>query len=77
MSDLRKIIDRTWSTGGQVFRTLYVDSGTKNPRDLFGLVDDAQLAQHIVDVHNWWLDMKKLSDDDRRWLREHGEDDGT
>jgi hypothetical protein len=46
-----------WRVGTQVGRTLYVDhgDGEKHPEQLFGLVDTAELAAHIVAVHNQWL----------------------
>ncbi len=50
-------VRRFWRCGGQVGRTLYVDHGVgeKDPALLFGLVDSAEIAAHIVEVHNWWL----------------------
>lgn len=51
-------INRPWRIGKQVGRTLYRDSGTKDPADLFGMVDDKHIAEHIVEVHNWWLDQR-------------------
>lgn len=46
-----------WRCGGQVGRTLYVDHAgeAKDPTLLFGLVDTADIAAHIVEIHNWWL----------------------
>lgn len=59
------ILNRPWRCGGQVFRTLYVDSGEKNPANLFGMVDNADIAAHIVEVHNWWLGMTEEAE--RTW----------
>lgn len=53
------ILDQPWRQGGQVHRTLYVDTGEKDPTSLFGLVDEAEIAAHIVELHNWWLDITK------------------
>lgn len=45
-----------WRVGTQVGRTLYIDTGEKDPDNLFGLVDDADIAAHIVALHNAWYD---------------------
>lgn len=48
-----------WRCGSQVGRTLYVahPDDLKDPSLLFGLVDTPELAAHIVEIHNWWLDL--------------------
>lgn len=53
------VLDRPWRQGGQIHRTLYVDNGKKDPANLFGLVDEAEIATHIVELHNWWLDITR------------------
>lgn len=55
-------IYRPWRCGSQVGRTLYIDSGTKDPANLFGLIDDAEVAAHIVELHNWWLELKEAGE---------------
>lgn len=56
------IIDLPWRVGGQVGRTLYVETGVKDPDNFFGVVDEVDVATHIVDMHNLWLRMKKAND---------------
>ena len=63
MTENAGVIHKPWRCGGQVGRTLYVDAGEKDPADLFGLVDNPEIAMHIVRVHNWWLYMKRLGEE--------------
>ena len=51
-----KIIDSRWRVGRQVGRTLYVERVMKDPSNLFGMVDDVAVAEHIVWLHNQWLE---------------------
>jgi len=55
------VLGYPWRVGSQVGRTLYIDTGEKHPSNLFGLVDDEECAQHIVDLHNaWWSAQHEL-----------------
>lgn len=47
---------RHWRVGGQVLRTIYVARPEKHPSQLIGMMDTAELAEHIVQVHNAWVD---------------------
>lgn len=72
-------VRRPWRYGGQVGRTLYVDhgDGEKDPSLLFGLVDTPELAAHIVEIHNWWLEMAE--EGERAWAEmqaEHSDEEG-
>jgi hypothetical protein len=65
---MAEVVSQPWRCGSQVGRTLYVDHGQdKDPSYLFGLVDDPAIARHIVDVHNFWLDLQREADE--AWTR--------
>lgn len=53
-------VDRRWRVGSQVLRTLYTvdpdDEALRHPDQFFGSVDTPELAAHIVELHNRWLD---------------------
>lgn len=78
IEDDGNIIKLPWRSGTQVGRTLYIDTDTKDPTNLFGLVDDADTADHIVKIHNWWLDL--TIEDERawgQWKADHSTDDAA
>ena len=52
------VLDVPWRVGSQVGRTLYINppGEGKHPSFLIGMMDSPELAQHIVNLHNNWLE---------------------
>jgi hypothetical protein len=75
--------DRLWRVGRSVGRTVYVVEGRNDPSDiLVGMFDSEHLAQHVVEVHNWWVEVHKEADAKWvEWLHEQlplsAQDDGA
>jgi hypothetical protein len=46
-----------WRTGRKLGRTIYrcLDTGDPDDDELIGMMDTAEVAAHVVDVHNWRL----------------------
>lgn len=60
-----------WRMGQSVGRTLYAcppDSSYRDGEVLIGMVDSPELAEHVVEIHNQWLEARQLSE--RLWSGE-------
>lgn len=57
---LYDILEVPWRVGGQVGRTIYIDppNEEKHPSFLIGMMDSEEIAQHVVECHNLYLQNK-------------------
>lgn len=61
--DLRTV---PWRTGRHVGRTIYAcppGSSYRYGEGLIGMMDTLELAEHVVEIHNWWLQIRQQGDE--------------
>lgn len=51
-----------WRQGMKLGRTLYAQHGDQPSEfdTLIGMLDNCDLARHVVKLHNWWIDGDEL-----------------
>lgn len=57
--EIPAVVLMPWRTGKSIGRTIYACPSVSSYRDgeiVIGMMDSPEIAQHIVDIHNEWLE---------------------